>query len=131
MEARAARVEAVQAGLAPQRLDPSRKARPSELILVALLSSGVTLWWLWPLPRVWGTQAAFFGTLPVVHADLHWLMWVLAWDSHAIATGAWWTKAPPIDGSYELTVLLDQFGDGPLARCGVQPVHLGVNVAAR
>jgi hypothetical protein len=54
---------------------------------VAACYAAIALWFLWPLPLHWSTQASYpDGAMPEVGADLRLITWALAWDTHALAT---------------------------------------------
>src|SRR5262249_27775051 len=61
-----------------------------ELLVVGALSSGLTLWSFWPLPLHLSDHSAYLGaSVQGVSSDFHLLVWVLAWDSHALLIAPW------------------------------------------
>jgi len=59
--------------------------RARELLLVFLVYAAVTAWLLWPLPLVATTHLLDrAGERPLVRADLHLVVWILAWGAHAL-----------------------------------------------
>jgi len=65
--------------------DRSPELRARELLLVFLAYAAVTAWLLWPLPLVAATHLPDrFGEAPLVRADLHLIVWILAWGAHAL-----------------------------------------------
>jgi hypothetical protein len=57
----------------------------STLWAVAASYVAITLWFLWPLPLRWATQASYpDGAMLEVGADLRLITWALAWDTHAL-----------------------------------------------
>jgi hypothetical protein len=73
-------VDATAAGTTPRRALTTLV----EAIAVLALYSGLTLWWLWPLPTAWTDHSAYRGGVAVVFADYSFLTWTLAWDVHAL-----------------------------------------------
>jgi hypothetical protein len=58
-----------------------------ELGLFFLLSLAIACWWLWPIPEGLGTQ--LIDGRGLGRADFRLLVWVLAWDAHALLTQPW------------------------------------------
>ena len=64
--------------------------RRSEALGLTVVFVALTVWWLWPLPVVcWAHSAHFAGTLPESIADYYLIVWVWAWDAHALVTRPW------------------------------------------
>lgn len=60
------------------------------LLTLGFLYALLTVWWVWPLPTVLGTHTSTFylgGKTPA--ADQYLVIWILSWDSHALATEPW------------------------------------------
>src|SRR5436190_11268457 len=77
------------AGSTQRMVGPSRVKIPSPWILAALLYTGLTLAYAWPLLPVFGTA------LPNDTGDPGLNAWILWWNAHAIPlTTNWWN--PPV-----------------------------------
>lgn len=48
----------------------------------------LAIWWLWPLPSVAGSHLGYAGGA-LVGADVHLIVWALAWCSHILPTAPW------------------------------------------
>lgn len=57
--------------------------RTTSLVVAGYVA--LTLWWLWPLPvRLEGHVIYPSTRTPLIAADLHLILWALAWDTHAL-----------------------------------------------
>lgn len=66
---------------------PVPELRARELLLLLVAYAAVTAWLLWPLPLVAATHLPDrLGEVPLVRADLHLIVWILAWGAHAVFT---------------------------------------------
>jgi hypothetical protein len=61
-----------------------------ELAAATAAYTGLALWWLWPMPILWATHTSYFhAQAPAAVADCYLVLWILAWDTHALLTAPW------------------------------------------
>ena len=61
-----------------------RASWPTTLLVVAGYVA-LTAWWLWPLPQRLVDHVIYpVSRAPLIAADLHLILWALAWDTHAL-----------------------------------------------
>jgi hypothetical protein len=65
----------------------SRASGAGSLLLLGYLA--VAVWWLWPIARDPWSHLIDPPQSAAVRPDLRLLVWVLAWDAHALATKPW------------------------------------------
>ncbi len=58
--------------------------RPPEILLAVLAYGALSVWYTWPLARMGADHV--FDSSGLLLADAYYLMWVLAWGAHALAT---------------------------------------------
>jgi len=91
----------------------------TEVLVVFAAYTVLTVWLLWPIPRVLATRSGYLYDL---EADYDLILWALSWGAHALMTAPW--------RLFHANTLYPSVGDGPLERCGVRPLEIEVRVAA-
>ncbi|MFM7141683.1 MAG: hypothetical protein ACKO2K_07180, partial [Alphaproteobacteria bacterium] len=111
--------------VAADRFEPLLRPWRDEVVL-GIAWSVLAAWWLWPLPAVWHHS---FGLVrrdaPLVMADSYLIAWILAWDTHALATRPTGLFDAPIFFPLRSTLALSEH------LLGLQPLFAPVWLATR